>query len=272
MLNIRYTLYRAALPLMMMTACCSHTSLFAQSSNYVNPSGMTVGTRFELPKGYKRVPASGTSYASFLRTLLMFPDGAAYENDPPEGRYAGILNMNVLDTIRQDVHLGLRLRAEYLFKRPLYDRIAFTVITEKIPYVAFVRGLQLTIMGKSYWTKQPADIHRFSTFIRYLSFIFRHSDVTTLLSDMQLVSVEDIMPGDMFVQTIRPGYAVIVLDVARNPATGNRIFLLAKNYKPNAFILVQRNGSPWYSIDPEEDKLVTPEFIFYRTNLRRFQN
>jgi len=274
MLKIRHTLYKTSLPLIIITAFCAHASLLAQSSNYINPSGMTVETRFKLPEGYVRIPAAGNSYAYFLRNLSMFPDGAAFEIEPPEGPYAGILNMRVLDTIRQDIHLGVRLRAEYLFQRKLYDRIAFTIITEKIPYVPFVKGLQLTIQGKSHFTKPPADIHRYSTFSRYLSFIFRHSDVTTILSDMRLVSIDNIMPGDMFVQTARPGYAVVVLDVARNPATGDRIFLLAKNYKQeqNVFVLMQRGNSPWYSIKPEDDKIISPEFIFYRVNLRRFMD
>jgi len=276
MLRNRHILCYTTLPLMLMGALCCRVAL-AQTSDYVNPSGMTIETRFKLPEGFVRLPAANTSYTSFLRNLRLRPDGTAYEHTPPEDKYAGIFHMVMPNDIRQDIHLGVRLWAEYLFSLKQYNKIIFSIKTSAEPpfsYAQWVRGLQLTIGDKLFSTKQTTDVDRLSTLHRYLGFIFDHYDVTAMMADVQRVSVNDIMPGDMFIQPVRSGYAVVVVDVAYNPVTGERIFLLAKNYKSakSAFILVQWGGSPWYSIKPDEDKLITPEFIFQKTNLRRFRD
>jgi hypothetical protein len=100
------------------------------------------------------------------------------------------------------------------------------------------------------------------------------------LADVQPVAnINDIMVGDMFIQETRPGYghAVVVLDVAYNPITKDRVFLLAKTNQPPqvAYVLLNPqeawSGSPWYSINVEGDKIVTPDFVFNKKDLRRFK-
>jgi len=180
--------------------------------------------------------------------------------------------------MQQDIHLCIRLRAEYLFKQEQYDKIGFTISNfTRIFYVPWVEGLKLVINDKQYWTKQTKDVDRLRSFTNYLSFIFANSNINTLLADIQSVSVNNIMPGDVFIQTNHPGQAVIVLDVAYNPVTGDRIFLLAKIYSTarTACVLVNPkeawSGSPWYTIKTGENKIATPGYAFYKQDLRRFQ-
>jgi hypothetical protein len=142
--------------------------------------------------------------------------------------------------------------------------------------VSWVEGLKMIIDGRTYWTKSPTDVNRYTTFKRYLEFIFTHGDIETLLDDVQRSSLEHILPGDMFIQITRPGHVVVVVDVAENTVTGDRIFLLAQSYKPaqSLHVLVNPNNtelSPWYSVADIDDKITTPEFIFYRRDLRRFR-
>jgi len=252
----------------------------AQSAAYINPSGTTVETRFILPKGYERVPAARNSYAYFLRRLQMLPYGTVYNNSSSESHYAGILNMPLMNNMLQDTQLCIRLRGEYLFKREQYDNIAFTISNlDRVFYVPWVEGLKLVINDKRYWTKQPKEVDRLRSFRNYLSFIFTHSNVNTLLVDVQSVPVNNIMPGDMFIRaSSSSGHAVIVLDVAYNPATGDRIFLLAKTYKSarTACVLINPkdawSGSPWHTVKAGENRIATQGFTFYRQDLRRFQD
>jgi hypothetical protein len=263
----------------MMGALCCPTFLSAQSASFINPAGTTIETRFTLPEGYKRVPVQKNSYAYFLRRLPMLPYDAVSNNSPPESQHVGALNLYPMNNMLKEIQLCVRLRGEYFFRREQYDKIGFSIVNfQRVFYREFVEGLMMTIGDKSYSTKQRLGVERYSSFNGYLGFVFINSDINTTLLDVQSVFINDIMPGDMFIQSGSSGGAVIVLDVAYNPSTGDRIFLLAKNHKPArvAYVLVNPkerwSGSPWYKVKTEGDKIVTPEFVFYKHDLRRFQD
>ncbi|MDA1192282.1 MAG: DUF4846 domain-containing protein [Candidatus Poribacteria bacterium] len=78
----------------------------------------------------------------------------------------------------------------------------------------------------------------------------------------------------MFIQGGFPGHAVIVIDVAVNTITGERLALLAQSYMPaqDPHVLVNsydRSRSPWYRID-DSASLYTPEWTFSPNTRRRF--
>jgi hypothetical protein len=88
------------------------------------------------------------------------------------------------------------------------------------------------------------------------------------------VSVDDIAIGDVFIKGGFPGHAVLVADLAENKATGEKRFLLVQSYMPAQDIHVLKNpktedGSPWYSARIA-DQLVTPEWVFLKSALRRW--
>jgi hypothetical protein len=67
---------------------------------------------------------------------------------------------------------------------------------------------------------------------------------------------------------------VLVLDVATN-AQGKKLFLLGQSYMPAQEFHVLKNPnnprlSPWYEAD-FAGQLVTPEWIFEKSELRQFQ-
>jgi hypothetical protein len=255
--------------------------LFAQP--FINATGRTVESRFVAPSGYVRVPVEEVSYAAYLRNLPLLPHGSQvkyYDGSPKpnNGIYVGVVFIDVgLEDLQQAPEICIRLRGEYLFKQQQYNKISFTISNHKrVSYVNWVEGLKMIIDGKTYWTKSPTDANRYPTFKRYLEFIFTHGDIETLLDDVQRSSLEHIQPGDMFIQIARPGHVVVVIDVAENADTGDRVFLLAQSYKPaqSLQILVNpddANLSPWYSVSAVDDKITTPEFIFYKRDLRRFR-
>jgi hypothetical protein len=250
---------------------------------HINASGQTVESRFVTPDGYVRIPLDENSYAAYLRNLSLLPHGSPvkyYDGSlkPNNGIYTGVVFIDVgLEDLQQASEICIRLRGEYLFKQQQYRKISFTINNHKrVSYVSWVEGLKMIIDGKTYWTKSPTEADRYPTFRRYLEFIFTYGDIEALLDDVQRSSLEHIQPGDMFIQAARPGHVGVVIDVAENTATGDRVFLLAQSYKPaqSLQILVNPNDanlSPWYSVSAIDDKITTPEFIFYKRDLRRFR-
>jgi hypothetical protein len=62
--------------------------------------------------------------------------------------------------------------------------------------------------------------------------------------------------------------------MAVNRISGEKVFMLAQSYMPAQDIhilknLSERNISPWYRI-PLENEINTPEWIFYKQDLYRF--
>ena len=86
--------------------------------------------------------------------------------------------------------------------------------------------------------------------------------------------MEELKIGDVFIKGGSPGHAVIVVDVAVNESTGEKVFMLAQSYMPaqEIHVLVNPNDaefSPWYSADFGEE-LMTPEWAFKRDMLKSF--
>jgi hypothetical protein len=250
---------------------------------FIDITGRTIKSRFMTPSGYTRIPVEEISYAAYLRNLPLLPHDAPvkyYDGSikPNHNIYVGVVFIDVgLEDLQQAPEICIRLRGEYLFKQQQYSRISFTISNHKqVSYVNWVEGLKMMINGKTYWTKSPTNADRYPTFKRYLEFIFTHGDIETLLDDVQRSSLEHIQPGDMFIQVARPGHVVVVVDVAENAATGDKVFLLAQSYKPaQSFQIIvnpnDANLSPWYSVSAIDDRITTPEFIFYKRDLRRFR-
>jgi hypothetical protein len=127
------------------------------------------------------------------------------------------------------------------------------------------------------WVKKANTDYSYATFLRYMDLIFSYAGSYSL--NMELKSVSDIntiIPGDVFIESRQPyGHAVIVMDVAENKQSGERIFLIAQSYMPaqDVHILVNPQNallSPWYSVRFDE-KLYTPEWTFEKKHLKKFE-
>ena len=90
---------------------------------------------------------------------------------------------------------------------------------------------------------------------------------------MKPVDIQNVKVGDAFVVGGSPGHSVMVVDVAEN-SQGQKVFLLAQSYMPAQDMHILKNHhhpgeGPWYSAE-FEGKLITPEWHFERTDLKRF--
>jgi hypothetical protein len=124
------------------------------------------------------------------------------------------------------------------------------------------------------WQKNGSPDNSYSSFRSYLEKVFTYAGTLSLSKEMKEINIKNVMHGDVFVQGGSPGHAVMVVDVAENKKTGERIFMLAQSYMPAQEIHVLKNinessRSPWYKVD-ETKGLETPEWYFEPSSLKRF--
>ena len=105
--------------------------------------------------------------------------------------------------------------------------------------------------------------------------VFNYANTYTLEREMKTVkNLADLQIGDVFIVSNPKsyGHAMIVMDVAENPKTKDKIFLLAQSYMPAQDIHIVKNpkGGAWYSLKDLDIQLSTPEWTFPLTSLHRF--
>jgi hypothetical protein len=175
---------------------------------------------------------------------------------------------------RQDVHVAvvdidvgkrdlqqcadaiMRLRAEWLYSQSRDKEIAFNDTDGKRRRFAATKGRD------------------HASFRKYMDLVFAYAGTYSLERELKSVNPRDVAIGDVFIKGGFPGHAVLVADMAENKTTGEKRFLLLQSYMPAQDMHVLKNpsstdGSPWYAI-PAGDQLVTPEWTFKSTQLRRW--
>jgi hypothetical protein len=242
--------------------------LQADPANLLDTRGTTVASRIRPPAGYVRVPVAAGSFAEFLRTQPLKPDGARVtyfdgRKKNPAGVYCAVVDRPIRPgDLEQCADALMRLRAEYLFSRRRYADISFNFLSDGKPH----RYLDFAGRDRSY-----------GTFLKYLDYIFASANTTSLYRQLRPVArPADLEIGDIFIQQHRPiNHGVMVVDMARHEKTGEKIFLLAQSYMPaqETQILLNPNDealSPWYAARFGVI-LDTPEWRFYPAkDLRRF--
>jgi len=227
------------------------------------PEAATLADRIAAPAGFERVPAPPGSFAEWLRNLPLSADGT------PVRLYNGRLKSSqdkhvaVIDidtgtrNLQQCADAVMRLRAEYLLASGRARDIAFND----------TQGKRLAFRGNA------ADRKAFQ---RYMIQVFSYAGTYSLEREMRRAAPADMRIGDVFIKGGFPGHAVLVIDMAANAATGERRFLLAQSYMPAQDMHVlkdpkSQDGTAWYRIPATGGELVTPEWIFEASQLRRFK-
>lgn len=103
--------------------------------------------------------------------------------------------------------------------------------------------------------------------------VFTYCGTLSLEKETHNVDLSSIQPGDVLVKGGCPGHAMIVADVAINKKR-EKVFMLAQSYMPAQDIHIVKNWvdnefSPWYKLT-SDGKLITPEWIFNRDQLKRW--
>lgn len=265
--------------LISLSSCNAQTS----SSILINKSKNELNTRFATPQGYERTTDSENSFATFLRSfsLKKYGEKVYLYNGNEKNRqevHEAVLDIDVgKKDLQQCADAVMRLRAEYLYKTKQYDKLHFNFTNGfNAAYSKWMQGYRIKIKGNKttwYLAGQPSNSRE--TFNAYLEIVFSYAGTLSLSKELKSKSIKDISAGDVFIFGGSPGHAVIVMDVAVNSKTKERVFMLAQSYMPaqNIHILKNPNStnlSPWYSLK-ENEKLETPEWDFAANSLYTFE-
>lgn len=254
-----------------------------KNASLLNGQGMTVRDRILVPAGFERVVTPEGSFGEYLRNLPLKLHGSkvTYHNGgtKPYDVHVAVLDMDVGSRdLQQCADSVIRLRAEYLYGKGLYDRIHFNFTCGfNAEYAKWIEGNRIKVSGNNaVWVKQGDKGAGYASFRRYLDMVFAYAGTLSLSKEMERVTIDTMQPGDVFLSGGTPGHCVIVLDMAENAETGGKIFILAQGYMPAQDMHILKNpsddeGDPWYSVDIG-DELVTPEWTFTKDQLYRFKD
>lgn len=261
----RYLVFLMALSLAPLAgpADADAAARYAWKPAHSENESQTLAARVAAPPGFVRATAAPGSFAEWLRGLPMKPDGAPVllHTGAPKWRqdvHTAVIDIDVgKRDLQQCADAIMRLRAEWQYSKGRTSDIAFND----------TKGKRLRFADRSR--------RDYAGFRKYMDYVFAYAGTYSLERELIPVDVADIQIGDVFIKGGFPGHAVLVTDMAVDPASGAKRFLLTQSYMPAQEIHILKNpaaadGSPWYSTDFGEE-LVTPEWSFPRAALRRWQ-
>lgn len=218
-------------------------------------NGKTLRDVIAPPAGFERVAAQNPkSWASWLRGLPMRPPGTPVrlftgQNKWRQDVHSAVINIDVgTRDLQQCADAIMRLRAEWLFARTGNTRITFNNTNGKA--MVFRHGRSTS----------------YRKFRKYMTRVFAYAGTYSLERELKRKDIQDIKIGDVFIKGGFPGHAVLVIDMAVNPNTGAKKFLLMQSFMPAQDMHILKNpadpnGGPWYDVVPGA-RLKTPEWEF----------
>jgi hypothetical protein len=234
----------------------------------IDTAGKTIVARFDPPSGFSRTVIDSSSFGYYLRHLKLKPFGTKvkYYNGQPKNKsnvYISVIDMDIGNRdLQQCADAVMRLRSEYLYARKRYQDIHFNFVSDGLP---------------RYYEEYIEGDHSYEKFRKYMDYIFNSANTRSLSQELiSRENLEEMQIGDVLIKTGNPyGHAVIVVDMAVNTDSGEKVYMLAQSYMPaqDIQVLINRENraiSPWYllGLDPIE----TPEWTFRQGDLKRFSD
>lgn len=223
----------------------------------------TIKDRFDVPKDFSRVDLNADSFGAYLRHLKLKPEGSVvrYYNGKTKERpdvYCAVVDIEVgKRDLLQCADAVMLLYGEYLYHHKKYDQIAFNFLSD----------------GQPRYFKDYTSDRSYEGFRKYMDYVFAYANTRSLHQQLiQQDGIYKMQVGDVFIQTGNPyGHAVIVVDMAENISTGERIYMLAQSYMPAQEIQILVNPvdsklSPWYTLN--NATIYTPEWTFEPGDLK----
>jgi hypothetical protein len=259
------------------------SSATKKSSITINKEGKTIKDRYVIPTSYEVLPVEENSFGYFLRNLKLKEYGAKvhyYDGRVKRKKvHSSVIDIDVGDRdLQQCADAIMRLRGEYLYSIGEYNKIHFNFTNGfNAEYKKWRKGNRIKVDGNDVsWVKSANYDESYETFRKYMNMVFCYAGTLSLSKELvKAENIKDINIGDVFIQGGSPGHAIIVVDVAINKETNDKLFLLAQSYMPAQSIHILKNPmnkeiSPWYSIN-FDDQLITPEWTFNKNDLMRFE-
>lgn len=256
-----------------------------KNANLIDPTGKVISTRIKVPPQFERVGVKANTFAEFLRNLpLKNQDAEVHLYDGSikwnKNAYISVIDLKIGDKdLHQCADAVIRLRADYLKSIGEENRIKFHFTNGFLAeYQKWKQGYRIQVNSDNQvkWVKIAKPSSSSSTYWKFLEMVFSYAGTKSLSKELVLVDLDNMKIGDVLIQGGSPGHAVIVVDMARNPRTGQKAFLVAQSYMPAQEIQILQNTqdskiSPWYLLEPNEG-ISTPEWSFKANDLKRFKD
>ena len=217
-----------------------------------------------LPKGFERVIVNNNSYEYWLQHFPLQPNNKVYLYDGSlksnQLLHAAVLDISVgTKNLQQCADAVVRLKAEYHFARKEYNKIVF-----KVGKIMFNFNIFASIK----------NCFNHDCLLEFLEHVFINYGTYNLEEQLKpVINYTNLTIGNVFIKGGSPGHTMLVVDVAINKATGEKIFLLAQSFMPAQSVHIVKNLnsailSPWYSTKDLEIK--TPEWSFTQAQLKKW--
>ncbi len=248
----------------------------------INYDGANINDRYNTPEGFERVVVQEGSFAEYLRFKKLKPYGTkvTYYNGrvkSPKGVYDSVYDYQIDNkNLHQAADAIMYLRADYLFNNRLYNDISFSFVNGfKAEYSKWMAGYRIRVNNNvASWNKDAEQACTYDNFSKYMNMIYAYCSTISLAEDLTSVDMSEMQIGDVFIKPKMSGHVVIVVDMAVNSKTGQKLFMLAQSGSPaqQTQILINKDNpeiSPWYELN-NRDEIVTPEWTFLNSELMRF--
>ncbi len=246
----------------------------------INTEGQTIAERFDVPQGFARRESEAGSFARYLQNLPLKPDGTKVKyydgREKTADVYLAVVDFSLGDRdLQQCADAVIRLRAEYLYEAKRFNEINFKFVNGfNAEFSKWANGYGISVNGNNVsWIQNSNNNSSYKSFQKYLDIVYAYASTLSLEKELKAKPFSDLAIGDVFIQGGSPGHCVIVVDLAANENTGEKIFMLAQSYMPAQDIQVLkggREGSPWFSAN-SADNLRSPEWAFKVSDLKTWK-
>lgn len=227
-----------------------------------NPAARHHISEISAPVGFERMAVEKDSFGAFIRNYPLQKRGSHikyYNGSIAYGQYFGyaVLDLPMISEIEQCADAVMRMRAEYLWSRGLYNEIHFH-----------------SVSGED--QRYNGENNR-NSFEKYLRSVYGKSNTASLRHELKKKEISKVSPGDVLVyESPRPGrygHAVLVVDVAHNTKTGQTAIMLAQSSTPALTMHIIRDilhpfRSPWIILDENSERIFISGISFDKSDLR----
>ncbi|WP_397363608.1 DUF4846 domain-containing protein [Olleya sp. R77988] len=251
--------------------------------NNIDKDSLTIATRVNVPKGYKRVEYPKGSFQEYLRHYKLKPFGSKIINYDDSEYYwqqghIGILDIPVpKNGLQQCADALIRIRSEYLWDNNRKAEIGFNFTSgHYCSWTKYANGYRPKIKGnKVSFSKTATANHTKDNFYKYLNLIYMYSGTLSLYNELDhITTIKNLKLGDMLIKGGTPGHIVMLGDEAVNDK-GEKIFLLFQGNTPAQTVHLVKNLedsklSPWYDLKLNE-VIPVSNYTFYNSEFARFK-
>ncbi|MDX9871115.1 MAG: DUF4846 domain-containing protein [Clostridia bacterium] len=245
----------------------------------INAKGSSITERFDVPLGFVRLESEERSFAYYLQNLPLKPDGTKVKyydgREKPGNGYLAVVDFTLgKRDLQQCADAVIRLRAEYLYNEKRFHEIHFKFVSGfNAEFSKWADGYGISVDGNRVSWINNNNNSSYESFQKYLDIVYAYASTLSLENELITKPLSALAIGDVFIQGGSPGHCVIVVDMALNENTGEKIFMLAQSYMPAQDIQILKGdseGSPWFSANIE-DILKTPEWTFKVSHLKTWE-